>query len=90
MSQQALAIGDPMTIGERHFHVTELTPLAAPAGAAVAGKTGHQLMLVVATEVGDETAKPAPRRLRFLIEGIAPAVSAPASTGTAGGSQGTL
>jgi hypothetical protein len=75
-AREQLALGDPMTIGPRNYVVTELAPLAGPLTRAADAKAAHGLVLVVATEVGTETAA-SPRRLRFLIDSPTPQVTAP-------------
>ena len=72
-SGQTLAMGDPITMGDRRYVVTELTPLAAGAagtGKESAGRGAHALTLVVASEVSAEPAQASPRRLRFLVDSL--------------------
>ncbi len=75
-STETLSLGDPMTIGQHRYVVTELTPLAGPLTKAADAKPMHALTLVVATEVGTENTT-APRRLRFLIDSPARDAIAP-------------
>ena len=89
-SGQALAVGDPMTVGGRHYLVTELAPLSGQFGLSPETKSAHKLTLVVATEVGIEGSQTEPRRLRFLIDGIAPSSNSPASDEPTRRVQGTL
>ena len=75
-SGQTLTMGDPITMGDRRYVVTELTPLTLAAGKDGLSKGAHGLTLVVASEVATEGSASQPRRLRFLVDSL-PSVAKP-------------
>ncbi len=88
-SGQKLSMGDPITIGDRHYLITELTPLSAANLKNTPAKPSHGLTLVVASEVSDGHPTSPPRRLRFLVDSLPPALPA-APMPTPQAAQGTL